>query len=1128
MAGEVDHADFCWWRRSRYAEAEAALLRAEAELLQPLPAAARPSGRRGRAGAGSIDLFSQSPRDAAWSAYGSKRLGSRHGQVRDETYPQVKERAGLLEAEVAQLKAEAEKTRQLIQELNGSLDAQELSAEERAMAENLQQAAIELLDGERARVRVRMLSKEGGVRFCWRVQVSLGDHDDPDDEGELDHSAASFDQRASASAASVSLPRTAAPSATPPSDATPLPEQRREIPPTVLVLGVTCSQHGPQREGMLALYSERRMLCWAQPKDTESMVVVDLSELSSSDCKLKVLRASPFSAPQPSLVLAKQDGSQLCFHGPLNGASQLEEFHRALTRVLDLHALKSASSAPPTTTSQSRTPVALTARVKAGRALREELERVSRLRGRKEGYSKQADAALDALKAQAPSDADGKRQLESLAKQRVRDLRDEAFSYGGFELTRQILARFVEMPAVREALPDELKRRQADAKGQAVRQTLVETAKSFIARVYKSAGRRTDVDRNAMAAGLAQMLPASLFESRQGRAACRELGISYRQAKRGAELNGKSMDWGPGWRGIKSGEHFDKVGYGPVRTAWHDQLLSTEDNQNKEQVRVDVGLDSKTGERVYEWHPRRAQHASDRHLLPVFRRSSFAAQLREQTRTAKRPNGVKLGPRQFAMAKCPCVKKRKATECDCPECTYVDRNLSVVHAARAGWHRAVRQRIGGAPCDCHIHRWPRVAESSAEVADALQAFEEGWRAAAEEGDAEAAEQWAAALAAAEPARVAAEAAAAKAARARSYDEMTYSRKALTDALMAPCGKQSHPDYSIIGEGEFQAYKRRCISNDCEKKIFRGQEACGWDRVFGATCPIDASDDKFSWWVWEKQLRGTNEDGKPFYSLEWRTRHGTRKQFWAEFRPAVTTNLPHVWRDQMMSQGRRVLADRRSGHHVDALLERKQAREADAAFPLLAARALGVAATHAEAQAALLSGQQALDWQAGRLRFCSHLFACAAQPFAQATLVASRAHEKASVICESLARTAVKQSDYAAQIETRREFTATCAIRERHNCLVTVVGYKPYIERSVRPARKRRPRKSRTYQPEPQPTGPLFNPGTRVPHRPPPPPSPSPPKETITYKQNVSVFYAMHNAGFKPSARSYNVAQVPAS
>jgi hypothetical protein len=153
------------------------------------------------------------------------------------------------------------------------------------------------------------------------------------------------------------------------------------------------------------------------------------------------------------------------------------------------------------------------------------------------------------------------------------------------------------------------------------------------------------------------------------------------------------------------------------------------------------------------------------------------------------------------------------------------------------------------------------------------------------------------------------------------------------------------------------------------------------------------------------------------------------------------------------------------------LERKQAREADAALPLLAARALSVAATHAEARAALLQGQQAVDWEPRRLRFCSYLFARSAKPFAQATLDASCAHAKALEVRESLARTAVKQSDYAAQIETRREFTATCAIRERHNCLVTVVGYKPYTERSVRPPRKGRPRKHRTYQPEPQPIDP---------------------------------------------------------
>ena len=157
------------------------------------------------------------------------------------------------------------------------------------------------------------------------------------------------------------------------------------------------------------------------------------------------------------------------------------------------------------------------------------------------------------------------------------------------------------------------------------------------------------------------------------------------------------------------------------------------------------------------------------------------------------------------------------------------------------------------------------------------------------------------------------------------------------------------------------------------------------------------------------------------------------------------------------------------------MERKQAREADAALPLLAARALSVAATHAEARAALLQGQQAVDWEPRRLRFCSYLFARSAKPFAQATLDASCAHAKALEVRESLARTAVKQSDYAAQIETRREFTATCAIRERHNCLVTVVGYKPYTDRAIctppTELRKGRPRKHRTYQPEPQPIDP---------------------------------------------------------
>ena len=44
-------------------------------------------------------------------------------------------------------------------------------------------------------------------------------------------------------------------------------------------------------------------------------------------------------------------------------------------------------------------------------------------------------------------------------------------------------------------------------------------------------------------------------------------------------------------------------------------------------------------------------------------------------------------------------------------------------------------------CDCHIHKWPRLAAGSSEVADSWLQVEEGWRMAAAEGDMEAATKW---------------------------------------------------------------------------------------------------------------------------------------------------------------------------------------------------------------------------------------------------------------------------------------------------------------------------------------------------------------------------------------------------
>ena len=81
------------------------------------------------------------------------------------------------------------------------------------------------------------------------------------------------------------------------------------------------------------------------------------------------------------------------------------------------------------------------------------------------------------------------------------------------------------------------------------------------------------------------------------------------------------------------------------------------------------------------------------------------------------------------------------------------------------------------------------------------------------------------------------------------------------------------------------------------------------------------------------------------------------------------------------------------------------------------------------------------------------------------------------------------SDYAAQLETQRKYTGTCASRERHNFLVSVVCYKPYKQPTKQQGSKQ-------------------------------------PRGNFEYKQHVDVFFAFHSkAGFKPSARSFNVVQV---
>ena len=411
----------------------------------------------------------------------------------------------------------------------------------------------------------------------------------------------------------------------------------------------------------------------------------------------------------------------------------------------------------------------------------------------------------------------------------------------------------------------------------------------------------------------------------------------------------------------------------------------------------------------------------------------------QATKTAKRPNGALLGRRQFAKAICPCIKKRKASQCDCQLCTYVEDNLRRWHKARHGWHGAKRERIGGQPCNCHIH--------SALLQPALEAEEAIWlaagAAAAEPQEAHA-DQWAAAAAAR--------------ARAEQYDSMTASPTKLAAALL-PCGQQSYPDYSVTGT-LYREYSQPCAASNCPKQVFAPRETCGWQHVFGTDCPIESSGEAFEWFVWQMQQRGTDADGKPTYSPEWMPYSGTRAEFFKEFRDKVRDWLYHSWRDRVLRHSLRIFDDRRSGRHVVALRARVTG-------PLLLADALRVVAEYAEleqlraialAPANIERRRAAIAGTLAAVARVAEAAATSHRPSDQAVAALSRAEAQFA----SLAGTAFIQVDYAAQFESERARTATCARMERHNFEVCHAGFSPYVQAAREGRfRNKRPREKKS-------------------------------------------------------------------
>ena len=75
------------------------------------------------------------------------------------------------------------------------------------------------------------------------------------------------------------------------------------------------------------------------------------------------------------------------------------------------------------------------------------------------------------------------------------------------------------------------------------------------------------------------------------------------------------------------------------------------------------------------------------------------------------------------------------------------------------------------------------------------------------------------------------------------------------AALLPCGKQTFADMNVTGAPPFKMYRKACVVGNCPNKLWRGRDACGWERRFGSGCPMDAGDHMITMQRWEQKLRG---------------------------------------------------------------------------------------------------------------------------------------------------------------------------------------------------------------------------------------------------------------------------------
>ena len=521
----------------------------------------------------------------------------------------------------------------------------------------------------------------------------------------------------------------------------------------------------------------------------------------------------------------------------------------------------------------------LAAREEQGAQLRKLLREVADLKH----THKIADAQAK-LAAAESGEAVGKRTIRN----RSGEMADVLFKAGGLDTARAVLDHLLNRKDVRQLLPEATAKTRAEATDAKTARAMLETAKAFFNQLmgrrkwvegawkqnkadqdrtwvpghWVHGGRRTDADRNAFWASAAAMLPKDIFKSRGGKAAMRILGVSYRVIKQGAAYRADMEDRGRGWKLLKTAPHSDRVEGKLITEWWHSEEASTEDNANKQPIHVFHGFDE-LGERQYEIHWRRARIGSMKECLERFHKSEQAKTLAEQTKTAKRPNGVVVGVKLLKKFRCSCVRVRDASECDDHVTTAAAVNLPKWNRARQNWHREAKEK--GVACSCRMHRLAREGDSTL---------------------------------------------------LNSYLSMSKGIGQMEEALL-PCGKVAWPAYQLPDERLFKSFYGSCCYGKCPKKGLRHSPlysklpleerpaACGWDEVFGEDCEIECTDDPFEWLEWKQMARGSDQDGQATYAPELVPVRGTRREYLAYQRNAIAAAMPKRYRSKMLRRGLKV-------------------------------------------------------------------------------------------------------------------------------------------------------------------------------------------------------------------------------